>query len=154
LKLDWRIVAGLGAAGLLVARRAEGAAMTDSKSIVEYSAKIRAFAEAIAYAEGYYAPGNPIPRRLNNPGDLKISSVPNIGKDASGHLHFATAEDGWLALYRQLQLIINGRSSVYTLDMTIAQMGARYAEANDNWVTNVTRRLGVTPQTRLRDVLV
>ena len=149
--IDWRLVAGMGAAGVLLARRAEGA--VTNKSLVEYSSKVHRMAEAIAYAEGFYAPGNPIPRRLNNPGDLKISSVPNIGKDAAGHLHFATPEDGWLALYRQLQLIINGRSSVYTLDMTIDQMAARYAESNEAWATNVARRLNVAPSTRLRDVL-
>jgi hypothetical protein len=141
------VAAGVGV--LVLARRAQGGTM----SIVEYSAQVRRMAEAIAYAEGYYAPGNPIPRRLNNPGDVKISSVPNIGKDQYGHLHFATPEDGWLALYRQLQLIINGRSSVYTLDMTIEQMGKRWAEANTAWTTNVSTKLGVPATTTLRSVL-
>lgn len=145
----------LGAAALLLlrARTAEGGEMSTDPGPVEYSPQVKAFAEAIAYAEGYYAPGNPTPRRLNNPGDLKISSVPNIGKDQYGHLHFATAADGWLALWRQLQLIIDGKSRVYTLDMTIAQMGAKYAEAGGVWANNVAARLNVTTAHKLRQLL-
>lgn len=147
----------IGGAWLLL--RDRGVALAAETAIVSldppsgYSEKVMAFARAIAKAEGYGI-ANAIPTRLNNPGDLKISAVPSIGADASGHLRFATAEDGWRALYRQVQLIVDGRSRVYTLDMTIAQMGERYAEGSWNWTRNVTDALAVRPETRLREVLL
>jgi hypothetical protein len=145
-----------GAAALLLLRaRTAGAGEVSGMPdpVGGFSPKVQRFAEAIAYAEGYYAGGNPIPRRLNNPGDLKVSSVPSIGKDPGGHLHFATIEDGWLALHRQLQLIIDGKSRVYTLDMTLDQMAKKYAEWSSNWARNVATRLGVSETARLRDLL-
>lgn len=118
-----------------------------------YSPNVTRFANAIARAEGYGIAGA-IPTRLNNPGNLKASSVPSIGADANGHLHFATIEDGWRALYRQIQLIIDGKSRVYTLDMTIADMARKYAGWSDNWMRNVATALNVSTTTKLRDVLV
>ena len=146
----------LAGAGLLFARRADAGGFDDTWTggTVTYSSSIRRMAEAIAYAEGFYAAGTPIPKRLNNPGDLKRSSVPNVGTDAAGHLEFATIADGWEALHRQLQLIVDGRSRVYTLDMTIAQMAAKYAEGSTQWAANVSRRLGVGDSTTLRAVLL
>jgi len=149
---------GLAVGGLVVLRGR--AAATDTTEMqtpdpVDFAPGIKRMAEAIAYAEGYYGPGDPVPRRLNNPGDLKASSVPAIGTDTAGHLHFATIELGWLALYRQLQLIVDGRSRVYKLDDTIATMGQRYAPPNPViWAGNVAGRLRVPTSVRLRDVLV
>jgi hypothetical protein len=119
---------------------------------VTYSQAVQRMAQAIARAEGYYLVGS-VADRLNNPGNLKKSSVPSIGADTSGHLQFASKNDGWEALFRQLQLIVDGRSRVYTLDMTIAQMAARYAESNLAWASNVARGLGVPVTTVLRDIM-
>jgi hypothetical protein len=152
--LKWKPLIGIGI-GLALMNRREitEAIMPFIDPPGGYSEAIRRMARAIAYAEGHGL-ANAIPTRLNNPGDLKASSVPAIGRDDAGHLQFATLEDGWLALYRQLYLIVTGRSRVYTLDMTIAEMGARYAEGSGNWVKNVSARLAMSPDTPLRDVLL
>lgn len=116
------------------------------------SVKVQRFAEAIAFAEGFYGSGNPIPRRNNNPGDLKASDVPHVGKDAAGHLIFATEADGWRALRLQIEKIISGASR-YSLEMTIATLAGGYAEGSANWARNVSSKLGVSEGTTLREVL-
>lgn len=120
--------------------------------VLMYSPQLRRFAAAIARAEGFGQPGA-IPTRNHNPGDLKSSSVASIGADAQGHLMFSSDTDGWEALYRQLHLIVTGRSRVYTLNMTIADMARRYAGWSDNWAANVASYLGVPTSTPLREVL-
>lgn len=128
----------------------EGSMMPDWP---EYSWMLKRFAEAIAFAEGWYVVGS-IPQRLNNPGDLKTSGIPSIGQDAQGHLHFASPDDGWRALYRQLQIIVDGKSAHYSLGMTILQMGDKYAPGSVSWPRNVAARLNVSTGTRLREVLL
>lgn len=142
------IIGGAAAALLLMAKGKPAAAG------LVVDAKVQRLSEAIAYAEGFYTAGS-VPQRNNNPGDLKISSVPNVGADKAGHLIFKTPEDGWLALRRQIELIAQGRSGVYTkgLDTTIAEMAAKYAEWSGNWARNVSSRLGVSEGTTLRAVL-
>lgn len=117
-----------------------------------YSAAIQRFAHAISVAEGFGRP-DAVPTRLNNPGDLKRSSVPNIGADPQGHLHFRTVADGWEALHRLLYLIVEGRSANFTLDMTIARMGTTYAPGSTSWAANVARELHVPVTTPLAEVL-
>lgn len=108
-------------------------------------------AQAIARAEGYYITGS-VPNRANNPGDLKLGGV----TIANGITVFDTPEAGWNALYRQLYLILTGRSSYYNLDMTIAEMGrvwtATIAEQSA-WASNVAGSLGVPTSTPLWAVL-
>jgi hypothetical protein len=145
--VDKWVIGGAAAALLLMAKgKAAGVAVGLN------AAKIERFAQAIAYAEGFNVAGS-VPQRNHNPGDLKISSVPNVGRDRDGHLIFATDADGWLALRRQVEYIVSGQSSVYTLEMTIAQMAAKYAEWSGNWARNVAARLNVTEGTTLRAVL-
>jgi len=50
-------------------------------------------------------------------------------------------------------LIVTGRSASFSLDMTIATMGATYAEWSGNWSRNVAAKLGVPESTTLREVL-
>lgn len=140
------IVGGSAVAALLLMKGKAAGGVTFN------AAKIQRFAEAIAYAEGF-RPGA-LPWKNNNPGDIKVSSVPSVGHDAQGHLIFETPEDGWRALRLQLEMIVSGRSKVYTLDMTIKQMGAKYAEWGGNWSRNVASKLGVSEDTALRAVLM
>lgn len=142
----WVLGAGAVAALLVMKGKAGG-----SSAGVADAGKVQRFAEAIAYAEGY-KPGA-LPYTNNNPGDLKNSSVRAVGADAQGHLIFATPADGWEALRRQLELIVSGRSAVYRLEMSIRQMGAKYAEWSSNWSRNVASRLGVSEDTPLRALL-
>ena len=107
--------------------------------------KIKRIAEAIAKAEGYGVPGA-IPTVRNNPGDIK-------GPD--GEIRwFATPEDGWNALYRQVTMMFTGESRYYRADMTIAEIARIYTGESTymNWANNVARFLGVTPETRLIEV--
>jgi hypothetical protein len=96
---------------------------------------IKLFARAIAYAEGFGVP-NAIPTVRNNPGDLKLP------RDGGAISTFPTVADGWDALYRQLQLIVSGRSSYYSIDMTIAAMGRVWtATEQQAWTSNVVSYL-------------
>lgn len=115
---------------------------------------LRVFARAIAFAEGYGVPGA-IPTVRNNPGDLKLPS------SGGAITTFASAVEGWAALYRQLDLIVTGRSNVYTIGMTIGEMARRYTATEQTiWTGNVVKYLQkngypqVTAQTPLRDVLL
>lgn len=119
-----------------------------------FSKKIKAFAQAIAAAEGFWVGGS-IPQRANNPGDLKLPNTsyrfPN--GQASTVSVFASDDEGWTALHRQLAMIANGASAYYDLGMTIEQMGYTYAAGDPAWARNVAQRLGVSTDTPLWTVL-
>ena len=108
--------------------------------------KTKRFAEAIAAAEGFGVPGA-IPTVNHNPGDLKVPGSTLV----NGHTFFASDADGWDALYRQIGLMRSGKSRVYKPDMTFEQIARKYAEGWQNWLANVTRVLGVSSQTTLRE---
>ncbi len=60
---------------------------------------VLAIAQAIAQKEGFYVSGS-IAQRNNNPGNLRSwGSTPIV----SGYAKFATVQDGWNALYSQIQ---------------------------------------------------
>jgi hypothetical protein len=124
-----------------------------------YSQQIRQFARAIASAEGFGVT-NAVPTRAHNPGDLKVPGWTGPTTGAEDISIFADDAEGWERLHHQLQLIVDGRSHVYTLDMTIAEMGDRWtATAQPEWTANVVDWLNtygdvtVTIETPLRDVL-
>lgn len=128
--------------------------------MTNYSDAIKNFATAIARAEGYFVTGS-VPDRANNPGDLKSPTFTFAGERegqvlGEGIAVFESADAGWNALYRQLFLIVTGQSSVYNLDMTIAQMAERWTGSATEaaaWANNVATQMGVSTQTRLVDVL-
>lgn len=112
---------------------------------------IDAVANAIAIAEGFYVPGS-IPSRANNPGDLKLGGN-TIG---SGITVFASADQGWNALYTQLVKIRDGTSSKFTPNMTIETVGQIYAgtlAGGAAWSNNVAIVLGVSIDTTIGEVL-
>ncbi len=122
----------------------------DLSSVGLFDAKIRSFAQAIAHAEGWSVP-NSIPRRANNPGNLKMGAPTLAG---SGITVYESADQGWNALYRQLGLIVGGGSAHYDLGMSIEQMGATYeADPGNAWARNVASYLGVSTSTPLWEVL-
>jgi hypothetical protein len=157
------VFGGLAALLVLRARDSAGAGgglLDVAKTIgltPTYSARLIDFARAIATAEGFYVPGS-IPRIANNPGNLVIPNWtgPTIGSERISM--FSTVEEGWSRLYRQLQLIVSGTSRVYSLDMTIADMGNRWAPGGSAnlpgaWASNVARVLEVSPAATLRSLL-
>ena len=115
-------------------------------------AGLLAFAEAIAFAEGYGVPGA-IPTLRNKPGELKQPS------SGGGITTFATPAEGWEALYNQLDLIRTGRSAYYQPTMTIAQVANVWTATEQTaWLSNVLASLDrqgyeVGSQTRIGAVL-
>ena len=121
-----------------------GAAATSSN-------QTQVIAQAIAKAEGFGASPTNIPTSRNNPGNIK---------DASGNIiQYATPQQGWDALYNQVNLMISGQSAFYSPDMTWNQIAALYVTGNpgssggQNWANNVSSTLGVDPNSTLGDYL-
>ena len=106
-------------------------------------------AKAIAKAEG----SNPA---WNNPGDLTgidRGSFPVTGVvNQEGVWKFLNPEDGWNALYMKVNRMLAGKSAVYSLDMTLDQVGIRYSGGDFNWAKNVAAALGVPESTTLREL--
>jgi hypothetical protein len=111
------------------------------------NAKIWEVAHAVARAEGYDQPDSN-PFRLNNPGDISDGYMTFGGEPHSGSnvTHFPSPEIGWQWLYDKLNRIVQGRSSIYSPEMTWMELGQKWAGDWQNWVGNVTRELKVDPQ--------
>ena len=120
---------------------------TKKPSIPEKVAKM---AQCIAKAEGFYVSGS-VPQRARNPGDLKLPASMSPNGYLAGHTIFNTDAEGWAALYRQIELMRNGTSKVYNLDMTFEQVARLYAENWQPWLNNVVSCIGVTQETTLRE---
>lgn len=154
----------LGAGGvavtLLLTKKPPAETVSAAQGAPAPSPKVSLFAEAVARAEGFYLAGS-IPARANNPGDLK-AGAPTLKDTAI--TQYATPEQGWSALYRQLGFIANGTSKYYGAgagkpNMTIREMGDVWAPPIDKnvpgaWAVNVANRLGVSVDTPIRAVLV
>lgn len=143
---DWFVVAVLAAVVILILMRKSNITGIDRRVVEK-------IAQAIARAEGFYVNGS-IPQRLNNPGDLTVDLTGRgIGKEGM-FIRYATPEDGWQALYTQIEMMLRDTSGIYNRDMSIAQVAARYTATEQNiWATNVAKQLGVTTDTRLKDIV-
>lgn len=106
-------------------------------------------AQAIANAEGYGQPGA-IPTQTNNPGDLKIGDVGN--GTINGITVFGSQQSGMDALNNQINLMTSGKSSVYTPNETLSQIGDTWSGGDPNWAKNVASSLGVSTSTPLSNV--
>jgi hypothetical protein len=122
----------------------------------EVSDKMDALAKAIAKAEGFGRKGK-IPTRYHNAGDLKavrgFKYEGQVGIGKGRHVIFATDADGWKALNRQIEMIAEGLSQHYSVDMTLQQMAKKYA---GNWrvfAKNLSHSLGVPQSTTLAEYL-
>lgn len=109
---------------------------------------VAAMAQAIKRAEG----SNPV---YNNPGDIKLPGWkgPVFGE---GIPIFPTAAEGLARLYRQLNLIVNGQSRVYSLSDTIETMAQKWTGGDkaDSWALIVASILGTETGALLSEVLV
>lgn len=106
------------------------------------------FAQAIAHAEGFYSPES-LPERCHNPGDLAIGdrglgTARSAGFGAADITIFSCDADGWNALYSEVHRMLSGTSHIYRPELTLLQVGAKYA-MDENWGRNVATRLGVEP---------
>lgn len=114
---------------------------TDDSTMM-YRDSIRWFADAIAVAGEGYGIAGAIPTRANNPGDLVIPNWTGNTLGAAKISVFSSPAEGWRRLYKQLQLIVDGQSRVYTPAMTIAEMAKRWTTTEpDAWARNVVNRL-------------
>jgi hypothetical protein len=114
--------------------------------------RIKELAQAIASAEGFGIPGS-IPTLAHNPGDLVVPGW--VGEVlGEGVSVFDSDNSGWQHLYHQIGRIAVGSSHVYSLDMTIEQMAARWTETQvEAWAQNVASFLSVPVTTTLRELL-
>lgn len=110
-------------------------------------------ADAIAFAEGYYVT-NSRAWRNNNPGNITVDTTgTGIGRDGM-FIIYSTAEDGFEALKKQIQKMIDGTSAFYNVSMSIEEIANIYTATQPvEWARNVASRLGVTVETRLSDML-
>ena len=109
-------------------------------------------AEAIAHAEGFYAP-NSLPARCHNPGDLEKGDV-GCGVDHEKTI-FPNDDAGWMALQHQCDLMLSGQSGVYKLSDRIIDVAVKYT-GNDSpttWAATVAQKLGVSAATKLSELL-
>lgn len=112
-----------------------------------------AMGQAIAYAEGFYVQGS-APQRAHNPGAIKVPGWKGPVTGSEGISVFTSDDEGWYALRRQIDLIADGRSNVYSLGMTIDEMARRWTATDQSaWSSNVARSLGVSTNTKLSQVL-
>ena len=108
---------------------------------------VLAMADAIAREEGFYSPGS-LPSRAHNPGDLTEGDFGDTGiymTSSSGAriIVFPDDQSGWDALYRKLENIANGGSSVYSPDMTLSQLAAKWTTTQQSsWASNVANSIG------------
>ena len=128
--------------------------ITNDRSTWPTGDRIWQIAQAIAIPEGYNLPtSNPF--RLNNPGDLsdgfdEFGGEPHSGSNVT---HFPDAQTGWQWLYDKLNRIAQGQSAIYSVSMTWNDLAKKWAGNWVVWVSNVTKELGVTPDSRFGEFL-
>lgn len=110
-----------------------------------WTAPVLALGKAISIAENS-------PLEWNNPGSMKYADgFPTCGiGNKEGVLKFVNKEDGWTALYHQVYLMLTGKSHVYHLTDTLAEVGLKYSNGNKDWAKNVAEYLKVPLTTTLQ----
>jgi hypothetical protein len=153
--LGWQVLAGDRPAAPVVPATPGVVDFADS----EIEARVRAIAEAIAVADGYYVAGEHDGRsllyRLNNPGGLKKPAL--AAEDLptwldTGLVIFPTRPMGWAALHHQVHVMLTGRSRIYHPSDTLIAVGLKYADGDARWGANVATNLGVSPAVRLGEL--
>lgn len=121
------------------------------------STAIRLFAEGIASAEGFFVAGSRAARN-HNPGNLTLDITDTgVGNDGM-FVVYGNDNDGWAALHRQVELILTDASTIYNSQMTLREIGQKYASTSTpneqlNWAINVAARLGIDIDTPVSTLL-
>ena len=114
----------------------------------------RQFARAIAKQEGFYVRGS-LSARNRNPGDIKsvygYKFPGQVGVDRHGHLIFKNDTWGWAALQNQVRKMCASEGR-YSADMTIQEIGHRYAKDWKRWSVNVSKYMGCDPRITLSEL--
>lgn len=118
-----------------------------------YSDSVIRLSQAIANAEGFNVSGS-LPATNNNPGNLTLDvNGTAVGTDSHGFMQYATPQDGWNALYYQVNLILSNASSLYNNAMTLAQIGNIYSPGTGSvWASNVASYLGTSTATPVNQI--
>jgi hypothetical protein len=116
---------------------------------------IQKFMEAVAVAEGYGKPGPT--KCCNNPGNLTDDNevygfVQTHGPNGAKITKFPTPAIGWEALRKKVSRMLQGQSHSYPIQLTIAEVAQRWS-GDANWGFNVAKCLGVTPNTKLSELV-
>ena len=129
-----------------------GGEITSDPSTWPTGSKIWDIARAIAIAEGANVSGSN-PDRLNNPGDISdgASTYGSEAHSGSNVTTFPDKETGWSWLHNKLENIALGKSHVFSVSLTWTEFAQKYAGSWQNWVSNVTRELGVDPNSTFGD---
>lgn len=118
------------------------ATVTRAPESDSYSEPVVKLSRAIATIEGYYADGSNIPKRRNNPGNIKDPSTNTIRT-------FPTPNEGWDALYHQVWLMLSGGSSIYRPTMTFQEVAEHYVGPGGGdptaWARTVSGLVGLKP---------
>jgi hypothetical protein len=129
------------------------------RPLPSFEIRINEIAEAVAMAEGYYAPGDhagrSLPYLLNNPGGLKKPALGAADLPTwrdTGLVQFPTSEMGWTALRHQLRGMLTGASRMYDPSDTWLHVADKYADGDLNWGLNVAAELGVPPTSTLAEL--
>jgi hypothetical protein len=132
------------------------AAMTSTvpAECADVCGQYRQFSWAIAKQEGYYIKGS-IPNRDRNPGDIKFVAGYKFpgqrGIDRHGHVIFKNDYWGWAALENQVRKMCMSQGR-YSADMTLQQIGRKYAEDWKHWSTNVAKNMKCDPRETLAEL--
>lgn len=116
---------------------------------------VKALANAIAFAEGFFTPGTR-PARNHNPGDLTLdiggNDIHPLAFDGPYGVYQSDA-DGFADLQQQIILWLTGKSKVAGPSDTIYTLSRKYTTTEqDGWARNVSSYLGVSQDTKLSDL--
>jgi hypothetical protein len=113
---------------------------------------VQKIAQAIAIAEGFYVNGSR-PQRNHNPGDMTQDLIgKSVGTDGA-FVVYASDDDGWANLYKQIQMWLDGSSSHADASFTISDISHFYTTTDQTaWATNVANHLGVGLDTPIGEI--
>lgn len=146
------MVAALALGVIVLIKSLGGAMQLNFNLAVNPQGVVRRFAEAIAFAEGFYSAGSR-PARNHNPGDMTADLIgKSVGMDGP-FVVYATDDDGWANLEAQITKWLTGSSSHATAESTISDISQFYTTTDQTaWATNVANQLGVSIDTPIGKV--
>lgn len=95
---------------------------------------------SISTAEGFFTTGPSLPKRNNNPGDLRSAPWLAHAPISEGFVHFSTPAQGIAGLYHQVALDIARGASLKQL---IYKWAPPSENNTSNYLTETARRVGI-----------